>query len=256
MSYDADRLKAADWWVATKGKGPTEDVPDPNGPPPFEDAVTQMEATLYDSSCFKTSDEKKEKEEFRRITNSEDVSEFLEYWAQFAVRIKEQVEQGADIYNDPLSFNWSNLSIADLASTGVCGANLLLNAPIFKRYIAAYLSVRLNLKYSLTVLAIEGVQQKYGPNVLPKDNMAQELQAIIKPDLYMATDLKKGAQLAVMAMAHAIEGTTMSNDPHVNFLAAIQKKEVPRYCLLNQEVAPLKTPEVMERNPWSHIFVF
>ena len=82
------------------------------------------------------------------------------------------------------------------------------------------------------------------------DNMAQELQAIIKPDLYMATDLKKGAQLAVMAMPHAFDGTTMSNDPHVNFLDEIRKREVPTYCLLNQEVATLKPPEVMERNPW------
>ena len=115
MSYDADRLKAGSWWEATKGKGVEEDVTDPNGPPPFEDAVTQMETIVYSSSCFKTSDAKKEKEEFRRITDSKDISEFLEYWAQFAVRVKEQVEQSLGIYNDPLNPNsWSNFFTSSL----------------------------------------------------------------------------------------------------------------------------------------------
>ena len=63
-SYDQDRLRAATWWEATKGKGPTDDVPDPNGPPPFEDAVTEMETIMYDSSCFETSNKKKKRRSF------------------------------------------------------------------------------------------------------------------------------------------------------------------------------------------------
>ena len=78
MSYDQDRLEAATWWEATKGKELTDDVPDLIGPPPPKDAVTKMEYMLYSSSCFETSDKKKEEAKFRTITESKDVSAFLE----------------------------------------------------------------------------------------------------------------------------------------------------------------------------------
>ena len=39
MSYDTDLIKAKVWWGDIKGKGLTDDVPDPIQPHPFTDAV-------------------------------------------------------------------------------------------------------------------------------------------------------------------------------------------------------------------------
>ena len=114
------------------------------------------------------------------------------------------------------------------------------NVPIAKRYVAAYLSKNLNLKYSLVVLAIEGVHQKY--NAGEHANLFKELYDTIQPDSSLVGDWRKAAQLAVMSLAHAYPGTTVSNDSWVNFMAAIKQKQVPQYCLLEGEVEKPEPP--------------
>jgi hypothetical protein len=107
------------------------------------------------------------------------------------------------------------------------------NVPIAKRYVAAYLSKNLNLKYSLVVLAIEGVHQKYND---------KELYDTIQPDSSLVGDWRKAAQLAVMSLAHAYPGTEVEGHSWVNFMAAIKQKQVPQYCLLEGEVEKPEPP--------------
>ena len=105
---------------------------------------------------------------------------------------------------------------------------------------AAYLSKNLNLKYSLVVLAIEGVHQKYTAG--EHTNLLKELYDTIKPDSSLAGDWKRGAQLAVMSLAHAYPGAEVEEHSWVNFMAAITLKQVPQHCLLEGEVEKSEPP--------------
>ena len=54
MSYTTDLIKAKEWWVDIREKGPTDDVPDPIQPHPFPDAVKQMDGLMNASFCYKS----------------------------------------------------------------------------------------------------------------------------------------------------------------------------------------------------------
>ena len=137
---------------------------------------------------------------------------------------------------------------------GKCASKVLENMDVVKRYVAAYFSVRLNLKYSLAVLAIQGVETAFTKDRDVANNSFAELYTTIKPDPSMAADLKKGTQISVMALAHAYVGTDMDRNPWVNFLTAVRERKVPRYCLLDRKVEPLDPSDEEEEsegmNPW------
>ena len=239
MSYSTDLIKAKDgWWVVIKNLPPDKDFPDPIQPHPFTDAVKQMDGLMYRSYCYKSEglfgmNVAKAQKEFYEITNSDDVTKFLQYWAALAAKVKEDKDAGKG------------------AIWGLCLLGMLGDIPTTKRYVAAYLSKNLNLKYSLVVLATEGVHQKY--NAGEHTNLFKELFDIIKPDSSLAGDWKKTAQLAVMSLAFAYPGTEMNNDSWVNFMAAIRKKQVPQYCLLEGEVEkpdPPPPPKPGGGFPW------
>ena len=117
------------------------------------------------------------------------------------------------------------------------------NVTTVKRYVAAY------LKYSLVVLAIEGVHKKY--NAGEHTNLFKELYDTIRPDSSLVGDWRKAAQLAVMALAHAYPGTVVESKSWVNFMIAIKIKQVPQYCLLDAEVEkPEPPPEEGSQFPW------
>ena len=164
----------------------------------------------------------KARKEFYGITNSDDVTQFLQYWAALALKAKEDSAGGKGI-------TW-----------GPCFLGVTGNVTTAKRYVAAYLSKNLNLKYSLVVLAIEGVHQKYTAG--EHTNLFKELYDTIRPDSSLVGDWKRGAQLAVMSLAHAYPGTTVESTSWVNFMIAIRLKQVPQYCLLEGEVEKPEPP--------------
>ena len=227
MSYSTDLIKAKEWWVDIREKGPTDDVPDLIQPHLFAHAVNEMDVLMKSSFCYTSEglwrNIDKARKEFYEITNSDDITKFLQYWAALVAKVKEDT-QGP----------------TKGAAWGLCFLGVVRNVPIAKRYVAAYLSNNLNLKYSLLVLAIEGVHQKY--NAGEHTNLFKELFDMIKPDSSLAGDWRRGAQLAVMALAHAYPGTTVDNDSWVNFMAAIKIKQVPTYCLLKGEVEKPEPP--------------
>ena len=52
MSYSTDLIKAKEWWVDIREKGPTDDVPDPIQPHPFADGAQKMDKLMADFRCM------------------------------------------------------------------------------------------------------------------------------------------------------------------------------------------------------------
>ena len=202
-----------------------------------------MDTLMTDSWCYKSEglmmNVDKARREFYDITNSDNMTKFLQYWTQITLKAKEDTG-GIQVVG------W-----------GKCFYGVSEEIPTVKRYVAAYLSKNLNLKYSLVVLAIEGVHQKY--NNKEHTNLFKELYDTIQPDSSLVGDWRKAAQLAVMSLAHAYPGTTVSNDSWVNFMSAIRLKMVPKYCLLEGEVAkpdpPTPQPAGGSESPWLIVIV-
>ena len=254
MSYEQDLLKAGDRWDKISKAKINDDVPDPIDPHPFKNAVTEMDQLLKGSWCYKTKgvlmNTDEARKEFFKITNSESITDFLQYWAHFAIRAQKNLEEAQRIGQGSLMI--SSTKVPCLLRAGRCAVNVLENKDVVKRYVAAYFSVRLNLKYSLAVLAIQGVETTFTADGHVANNPFAELYATIKPDLSMAADMKKGEQISVMALAHAYVGTIMETKSWVNFLTAVKEKKVPRYWLLDRKVEPLDPPDeepVADRNP-------
>ena len=239
MSYTTDLIKAKVWWADIREKGPTDDVPDPIQPHPFTAAVNEMDGLMKTSLCYKSegllgTNIDNARKEFYDITNSDDVTKFLQYWAAQVAKAKEDTQ-----------------STTGKARWAACLLGMTGNIPTAKRYVAAYLSKNLNLKYSLVVLAIEGVHQKYTAG--EHTNLFKELYDTIQPDSSVVGDWKKGAQLAVMSLAHAYPGTEVEGHSWVNFMSAIKLKMVPKYCLREGEVEkpdPPPQPAGGSEFPW------
>ena len=147
MSYDEDPIKAKDgWWVVIKNLPSDKDFPDPNQPHPFTDAFKKMDKLMANSYCYKLEELlmniNSSRKEFYDVTNSDDITKILQYWAALFLKAKEDKDAGKGL-------TW-----------GPCFLGVMRNVPTVKQYVAAYFSARLNLKYSLTVLAIEGVHKK------------------------------------------------------------------------------------------------
>ena len=86
MSYITDLIEAKKWWGDIKGKEVTDDVPDPIQPHPFTAAVNEMDGLMARSYCYKSEGLfgmgiVKAQKEFYDITNSDDITKFLQYWA-------------------------------------------------------------------------------------------------------------------------------------------------------------------------------
>ena len=97
MSYITDLIKAKEWWGDIKGMGIKDNVPDPIQPHPFGDAVKKMDKLMTDSYCYKSEGLfgmgiVKAQKEFYEITNSDDITKFLQYWAALALKAKEDSE--------------------------------------------------------------------------------------------------------------------------------------------------------------------
>ena len=237
MSYDTDLIKAKVWWVAIKHKRIDEDFADQIQPHPFTDAIKKMDTLMTDSWCYQSEglfmNVDKARKEFYDITNSDNIAKFLQYWTQITLKAKEA-------------------RFIEAATWGKCFYGVSGDIPTVKRYVAAYLSKNLNLKYSLVVLAIEGVHKRYEAG--KHTTLFNELYNTIRPDSSLAGDWRKGAQLAVMALAHAYPDTTVNNNSWVNFMIAIRLKQVPKYCLLEEEVEkpepPPPQPEEGSEFPW------
>ena len=249
-SYDYDLLNAGRWWEAIKNKEGHEDVPDLIEPHPFPDAVTNMDTLLRTYWCYEAEgmmySQEKAHDEFVRISNTDKVIEFVAYWAQFAKRAKEQYEAA----KKPSTL-LSPTKVIELARTGRCYSAVLANIDIVKRYLAAYFSRTLNVKYSLAVLAVEGIKARFDSEGNP-NNPFETIQTLLKPDLKLFTDLNKGLQLSLMSMAFAFatSDTKIGTDPWVSFMWAIDTREVPRYVLLDQEVKEVEVSKKQEMNPW------
>jgi hypothetical protein len=250
-SYDLDRLSAVRWWEDIRNKKVDEDVPDPIEPHPFPDAVANMDTLLRTYWCYEAEgmmySQEKAHDEFVRISNTDQVIEFVAYWARFAERAKEQYEAA----KNPSSL-FSPTKATELLRTGRCYSAVMTNMHIVKRYMAAYFSRTLNVKYSLAVLALEGVKAHFDSDGTLENNPFETIQTLLKPDLKLFTDLNKGLQLSLMSMAFAFgtSDTTVGTDPWVSFMAAIDTREVPRYVLLNQKVKEVEVSKKQDTNPW------
>ena len=139
MSYDKDLANAGKGWVDIQGKRDTDDVPDPITPHPFENAVTEMEKLLKRSWCYETKgllmNTDKARAEFFKIRSSENITNFLEYWARFALRAKEIYVEADMISKNPPSI--SPGKPRGVLRTGKCAKKVLENMDVVKRYMAA-----------------------------------------------------------------------------------------------------------------------
>ena len=141
MSYDEDLANAGKWWLNIKGKALTDDVPDTITPHPLAHAVTEMDKLLRRSWCYETErvllNTDKARAEFFKITSSENMTDFLQYWARFALRAQANFKEAQRVYQGSLI---SPIKVQSLIRAGKCAVNVLEIMDFVKRYMAAYFS--------------------------------------------------------------------------------------------------------------------